>query len=138
MRTLQSGKFGKLGRLVGASKTLQTTGKVAGPIQAYGRGAQVIGGAIRRGIVGETVTFLKPTQQENLFNQLKGMNPAFDALAIDEDDSPIAMKLKTLAEGFSIGFVADLALGGMGSVLSKARRVLLQPKLIKLWMLLGN
>ena len=45
------------GRLVGASKTLQTTGKVAGPIQAYGRGAQVIGGAIRGGIVGSSYSF---------------------------------------------------------------------------------
>ena len=123
MRAGQMGKFGKLGRLVTASKNLQTAGKVTGPIQAYGKGAQVAGSAIRAGIVGETVTFLKPTQQENLFNTVKGLNPAFEALAIDDDDSPIAKKLKNMAEGFSVGFVADLALGGLGSVLGKKRRV---------------
>lgn len=123
MRAGQMGKYGRLGRLLSASDKIQDVGKLAGPIQPFTKGQKVIGSAVRSGVVGETVVFLKPTQQENLFNGLKELNPAFEALAIDDDDSPIAMKMKNLFEGFSIGFVADLTLGGLGSVLGKARRM---------------
>lgn len=116
------------GKIAKGSKLLQgaMAAGQAGKLGALGRVAtssNIVGQAVRGGVIGESVMFLKPTQQENLFNELKNMNPAFEGLAIQEGDHPLAMKLKNMGEGFSIGFLADLGLGAMGRQLAKAKRL---------------
>lgn len=118
-------KFGQSGRLLGP---------VGRAITAQSGKAGVFGRAFRGGVVGETITVLKPDikdeegQYSNLFNTLTEFNPMFESLAIQETDSPMMRKVKNFIEGFGLGFITDPGMEALGFVGRKALGKIKPPK----------